>query len=144
MTDRFEVVAAGLLNALVRVDGGVARGTSQVFAILVRDMLAFGVLEALSEPKINDENIVLLCLRAANKEIVGLDVAMDDSLLVHLLNALDHLRADKQHRLEVELALARLEQVLNGGSEQVHDHHVELLVGNRVVRADVVETRHTG
>lgn len=143
MSDRLEVVAAGLLNTLVRVDGGVTRSTSQVFAIFVRDMLALRVLEALGEPEINDENVVLLCFRAANKEIVGFDIPMDDSLLVHLLNALDHLRSNQQHCLEVELALARLEQVLNRGSEQIHDHDMELLVGHRVVRADVVKARHT-
>ena len=68
---------------------------------------------------------------------------MDNSLLVHLLNPLDHLRANQQHRLEVELALARLEQVLDGGSEQIHDHDMELLVGDRVIGADVVKARHT-
>ena len=66
MSDRLEVVAAGLLNALVRVDGGVTRSAGQVFAILVRNMFAFRVLEALCESEINNEDVVLLCLGAAN------------------------------------------------------------------------------
>ena len=54
-----------------------------------------------------------------------------------------HLDADKKHGFEVKLAFAGLEQVLQGGAEQVHDHHVELLVGHRVVSSDVVQSGHT-
>ena len=55
---------------------------------------------------------------------------MDYALLVHLFDTLDHLDGDEQHGLQVEAALARLEEVLEGGAQQVHHHHVELLVSN--------------
>lgn len=54
-------------------------------------MLALRVLVALGESKIDDVNSVFRLLVAANHEVVGLDVTMDDPLLVDFLNALNHL-----------------------------------------------------
>jgi len=47
MADGFEIVTAALLNALVRVNGGVAGGSSQVFAVFVGDVFTFRILVAL-------------------------------------------------------------------------------------------------
>jgi len=69
---------------------------------------------------------------------------VDYSFLVHLLDALDHLDGNEEHCLEVELALAALEKVFEGGAEQVHHHNVKLLVWYRVVGADVVEAWDAG
>jgi hypothetical protein len=47
------------------------------------------VLVTLSEPKINNVDVVLGAFGAPNQKVVGLDVAVNDSFLVNLLNALD-------------------------------------------------------
>ena len=47
MANGFEIVTAALLNALVRVNGGVAGGSSQVFAVFVGDVFTFRILVAL-------------------------------------------------------------------------------------------------
>ena len=52
-------------------------------------MLAFRVLVAFGETEIDDVNIVLSALVAANKEVIGLNIAMDDALFVHLLDAVN-------------------------------------------------------
>jgi len=53
-----------------------------------------------------------------------------------------HLLGDKKHSFQVERALARLEKVFKRWAKQVHHHHVEMLVRNRVVRANVIQTRN--
>ena len=75
-------------------------------------MLTVRRLEALGESKIDDVDSILGLIVAANQEVVWLDITMDDALLMHNLDALDHLHRDVQDSLEVELAAALLEQVL--------------------------------
>ena len=69
---------------------------------------------------------------------------MDDALLVHLLYATNELHRDHQHSLEIEVPLAGLEEVFERWSEQVHHHHMELLIWHRAVRANVVQARYAG
>ena len=102
MTYRLQVVSSGLLNALVRVDRGVAGSTSQVLSIFVGNMLIITVHINFSKAEVNDVNGVFILFRATDQEIVRLDIAVNDALLVHLLDAFDHLDSDQQHCLEVE------------------------------------------
>ena len=72
-------------------------------------MLALRVLVALGEAEVNDVDVVLRVVAAANQEVVGLDVAMDDSLLVHLLNAVDlHTRVDDNTQIRIRSVKAAL------------------------------------
>jgi len=68
---------------------------------------------------------------------------MDDTLLVNLLDPLDQLSGDHQDRFEVEVSLARSEEVFQGWPKQVHDHDMELLVRHGTIRANVVEAGYT-
>lgn len=87
MPDGLQVVSARLLNTLVRVDRCVARRTGQVLAVLVGDVLALRVFKALGKPEINDVDLVFGLVRSSDEEVVWLDIAVDNSLLVHLLDA---------------------------------------------------------
>ena len=89
MTDGLEIVSPWLLVANVRVDAGVASRASEVFALAEWNVLSIRVLETLCETEINDVHAVLVGVIAADQEIVGLDISVDDALLVHLLDALD-------------------------------------------------------
>ena len=129
MADRFEVITSRLLDTLVRSDGSVSGRTSQILAILVGNMLALAVFVALSETEIDDVDIVTGGFSASDQEVIRLDITMDDPLLVHLLDSLDQLDADQQACLEIEASLASREEVFKGWPEQVHHHHVEVLVG---------------
>ena len=142
MANGLQVISSGLLNTLVGGNRGVPSGTSEVLAIFVGDVLALGVLVALGQTEIDDVDVVAGRVSAADQEVIGLDITMDDTLLVHLFNTSDELRGDHEDSLEVEVALAGLEEVLQGWSQQVHHHHVELVVGHRAVSADVVKARH--
>lgn len=61
---------------------------------------------------------------ATNEEVVRFDVTMNDALFMDNLDSLDHLDCNVENGLEVELAAALLEQVLEGLTEQIHDHNV--------------------
>jgi len=128
VANSLEIVSPRLLNSLVGGNGGVPGGTSQVLAILVGDMLTLRVLVTLGEAEIDDVDVVTGRVLAANQEVVWLDVSVDDSLFVNLFDAFDELNCDHEDSFEVKVALARLEKVLEGRAEQVHHHHVELVV----------------
>lgn len=87
VTDCFKIVASGLLDALVGVDAGIPGRAREVLAVLVRDVLALAVLEALSETEVDDVDLIFRLVRSSNQEVVWLNVAVNDSLLVHLLDA---------------------------------------------------------
>ena len=89
VADGLEIIAAGLLVADVSVDGGIPRRAGKILALTERDVLSFGVLVALGEAEVDDVDVIFRSFAAANQEVVWLDVAMDDSLLVHLLDAAD-------------------------------------------------------
>jgi hypothetical protein len=52
-------------------------------------VLSIRVLVALSETEVDDVHVVLACVVATDQEIVGLDVSVDDSLLMDFLDTLD-------------------------------------------------------
>lgn len=50
-------------------------------------MLAIRVLVALSEPEINDVDIIPRSLRGSDEEVIWLNVSVNYSLLMHLLDS---------------------------------------------------------
>jgi len=68
---------------------------------------------ALCQSEVYDVDLVAGLLRASDHKVVRLDVAMDYLVLVHPFDSFEHLASDQQHCLQVELASAVLEKVLN-------------------------------
>jgi hypothetical protein len=48
-----------------------------------------GVLVTLSKTEVDDIDVVLVCVVAADEEVVGLYVSVDNALFVDLLNSLN-------------------------------------------------------
>lgn len=142
VTDRLEVISARLLNAFVGRDGSVAGRAGEVLAVLVGDVFSLAVFVALSQAEIDDIDVVTSSFSSSDQKVVRFDVSVDNAFLMDLFDASDHLHSDLQNRLQIELPLARLEQVLQRRAKQVHHHHVEVLVGNRTVCPNVVERWH--
>lgn len=69
---------------------------------------------------------------------------MDDALLVHLLDALNHLDGDYEHGLQIELAFAVGEQLFERVAQEVHDHNVVDAAVLGLLVADEVQIRHAG
>ena len=59
VADGFEIVAAGLLITQMRIQTSIPCSSSQVFAILERNMLTIRRFVAFSEAKIDDVNRAL-------------------------------------------------------------------------------------
>ena len=112
VTDRLQVIASRLLVTKVSIDRCVAGCASQVLAVAERDVLAIGGLVAFGQSKVNNIDGIFRLVIATNQEIVRLNVAVNDALLMDNLDALDHLDGDMETCLEVKLAAALLEQIL--------------------------------
>ena len=119
-----QVVAARLLNAEVRVGGGVSRGARETLLVSVGDVLVgVRVLPPLRQPEIDQ----VQCLRAllqANQDVLGLQVAVDVGALVEGLDALHELLRDQQHCLQRQLATTVHEEVLQGRTQQFYCHDI--------------------
>ena len=111
------------------VDGGVTSGTSQVLVLSVRDVeVGLGVPVLLGETEVDHVDLVAP-LANAHEEVVGLDVAVDEALGVDVLDAADELVGEQEDGLEGELAVAEVEEILEGGAEEVEDHGVVVTLG---------------
>lgn len=86
MPDGFEVVSSGLLNAFVGVDGGIAGSSCQVLTVLIRDVFTFAVFITLCKTEVDDVDLVFGLVSSADQEVVRLDIPVNYSLLVHLLD----------------------------------------------------------
>lgn len=71
------------------VDGSVASSASQVFILAIRDVLVGASISVLlGQPKVNDVNKVAL-LPQTHKEVVRLDVSVNEVLGVYVFNTAD-------------------------------------------------------
>ena len=111
------------------VDGGVTSGTSQVLVLSVRDVeVGLGVPVLLGETEVDHVDLVAP-LADTHEEVVGLDVTVDEALGVDVLDAADELVGQQEDGLEGEFAVAEVEEVLEGRSEQVENHGVVVALG---------------
>lgn len=120
ITQRDQVVAPALLHADHRVHARVADGAEEVLHLAVIDVVAVAH-ELAREPEVDhvDPGPVVL---AAHAEVLRLHVAVEDRLLVDLIEALEHLEAQKRRGPERErLRLIRLlvQQRLQAWPEQI-------------------------
>jgi len=140
VADGLEVVAAGLLDAKMVVDGGVTGGTGQGAALALGDVLeGAGVTVPLGKAKVDAVDEVSGTAAPVGDEVGGLDVTVDEMAGMHQLDALQHLVGDHEDGLEGESAAALVELILEGGSEEVHHHEVVRVLGAKVV--DLGEAR---
>jgi hypothetical protein len=71
----------------VRVDARIPRRSCQILAFSEWDVLSIRVFVAFSQAEVDDEHTVLVLLGGSNQEIVWLDISVDNSLFVRLLNS---------------------------------------------------------
>jgi hypothetical protein len=98
-------------------------------------MLAIRVSVALSQAEVDDEDGVLVSFCITDEEVIRLDISVDHSLLMNLLNPFNlhyhrpqfdsyHLMSNEKDSLQVELSLAALEDIFKAWSKHVHDHYM--------------------
>ena len=59
-----------------------------------------------------------------HQEVVGLDVAVDEVLVVDILDPPDHLVGQHEDRLHGKPPGAEVEEVFKAGAKEVHDEHI--------------------
>lgn len=106
------------------VDTSVPGRARERLVVLIGNVFSrLWVSVALGESIVDDVDDILL-LAMANEKVVWLHVPVDEVVIVEELQSLDHLVRYHQRRLYCEFAFAVVEQVLQRGAEQVHDHCV--------------------
>jgi hypothetical protein len=129
VTERLHVVTTRLLDTQVGVDTSVTSSTGQVLVLTVWNVeVSLGVTVLLGQAKVNNIDLVST-LANAHEEVVGLDVAVDERLGVNVLDAGDELIGQEEDRLERELAVAEVEEILERRAEEVKDHGVVVTLG---------------
>jgi len=89
VTKGLEIVATRLLASQMRVDTHVSSGSGERLALSVGNvLLGLGIAVLLGHSKVyNVDDIGALGAGAADQEVVGLDIAVDEVLLVDGLDA---------------------------------------------------------
>lgn len=111
MANGLETVSSGLLVSNMSVQRRVSGRSSQVLAILERNMLSVAGLVALGQTEINNVDGVLCGLGASSHEVVRFDVSVNDSFFVNYLNSLEHLDSDVKNSRQVKFSSALLEKI---------------------------------
>jgi len=77
----------------------------------------------LSKSKVDQEEFVAVTPNT-HQEIVWLDVTMNEILVVDVFNSSNHLIRQHEDSLHCESSRAKVEQILETGSEEIHDEDV--------------------
>ena len=112
------------------VDAGIAGRASKVLVLTVWDVeMSLGVTVFLGQPKINHVDLVAT-LADAHQEVVRFDITVDEGLGMDVFDAGDQLIGQKKDSLQGELAVAKVEKILQAGSEKVQDHGIVVTFGS--------------
>lgn len=76
--ERFQIIAASLLDTQMSIDRGVASSTGQIFVLSVGDMqVGLGISEFLGETEIDNVDLVA-SLPDSHQEVIWFDVSVDE------------------------------------------------------------------
>jgi len=91
ISQALHVIPPTLLNAQVCIDGGISGSAGQVFVLSVWDVLSRPVVPIfLRQAEVDEEEFVAVTSNA-HQEVIGLDIAVDEVLVVNILYAPNHL-----------------------------------------------------
>ena len=106
MANALQVIASRLLLALMGSDRRISCSSSQILTILIGDMFTRAILVAFGKTKVNNVDVVTGRFSSANQEIIRLDISMDNSLGMNLLEMFHQLNGYQEHGFDVQLTLA--------------------------------------
>lgn len=129
ITEGFHIITAGLFDTKVSVDTGITGSTREVLVLTVGDVeVRLGVTVFLSETEIDDVDLITT-LADTHQKVVRLDITVDKGFGVDVLDPGDELVGQQKDGLEGELAVAKVEEILQTGTEQVDDHSIVVTLG---------------
>ena len=91
MTYSLKIISSRLFVPDMSVDRSVSSCTREILTISERDVLPIGGFVTFGKTKINDINCILGLFSSSDHKVIWFYISMDDSLLVHHLNSLNHL-----------------------------------------------------
>jgi hypothetical protein len=128
----------------VGVDGSVTGSTSQVLVLSVWDVeVCLRITVLLGQTEIDHVDLVAT-LANAHEEVVRLDITVDERLGVDVLDAGDELIGEQEDGLERELAVAEVEEILQGRAEQIEDHGVVVALSTKPAHEGDTDTAGEG
>lgn len=84
----------------------------------------------LGQPKINYIDLVST-FSNTHEEVVWLDVSMNEGFGVDIFNARDELIRQQKYRFQGEFAVAKVEKILQAGSEKIKNHGVVITLSSK-------------
>ena len=106
------------------IDTRITGSTCQVFVLAVRDVeVSLWVTVFLSQAKVNNIDLIST-LPNTHEKVVRLDITVDEGFGVDVFNTRNKLVSQEQHRLQRELPVAEIEQILQTRSEEIKDHRI--------------------
>lgn len=103
----------------VRVNGSIASCASQVLVLTVRNVeVCLRVSVLLSQAKVDDVDLVTTFANT-HEEVVRLDITVDKGFGMNVLDTGDKLVGQEEYCLQRELAVAKIEKILQAGTKQI-------------------------
>ena len=134
-----KIVPSALLFSLVSGHRRIPSCTCKVLSLLIGNVLAVRIFVTFGQAEIDNVNIITILVISTDKEIIRLDVTVNQFLLMYFLDPSDNLDSYQATGLKVKSLLALLEKILQTWSEKIHNHHVKLVFLIRLVSADIVQ-----
>lgn len=92
--------------------------------------MSLGVTVLLGETKVDHIDLVA-ALADAHEEVVGLNIAVNERLGMDVLNSRDELIGQEKDRLQGELPVAEVKEILQTGTQEVQDHGIVITFGTK-------------
>lgn len=114
------------------VDGGVSCCPGEAFPLFVGNVLAVGHHVSLCEAEVEDEELFLSAVDA-HAEVIRFYIPMNEVSRMQVLYPQYHLIHQHQHCLQPKLPGVLPQQALQGGSHEIHNEVVVLVLGSAAV-----------
>lgn len=130
VAERFEVISSTLFNAQMIGETRVTGCTSEMAILTVRDvMVCVGVEITLGETVVDDVDEVGRSFSHTNDKVVRFDITMNEVTVMDVLHTSDHLDCQHVDSLLGEFSVAKVEQILQTWTQQIHHHYILHRVG---------------
>ena len=111
------------------IDGCITGSSRQILVLTVWNVeVRLRVTVFLCQSEVDDVDLIST-LPNSHQEIVWLDITMNERFGVNVLDTGNELIGEQKHCLEGEFAVAKVEEILQAGSEEVKYHGIIVTLG---------------
>jgi precorrin-6B methylase 1 len=71
------------------INASVSGSAGEILTLAEGDVLTVGILVALGKTEIDDEDVIFVLVISSNQKVVRLNISMNDSFFMDLLNSLN-------------------------------------------------------